>query len=64
MMIDVKIPKRRKCSATFDSSPGSITMSFQSRGIKLAIDFNKAQWEEFKETMDGVEFEDAHRGFC
>lgn len=63
-MIEVKIPKQRKCYATFDSHPGRVDMEFSYRGTTVVIEFSRQQWDQFAGDVKDVELEEAHHGQC
>lgn len=61
-MIEIKIPKTRKCFATFDTHIGGVDMEIAFRGTKIIIEFNQRQWEQFIDTIKQIKFVDAHHG--
>lgn len=63
-MLDITIPKKRKCYATFDSYTGQVDMKFSYRGVSIDIEFTKQQWQQFKDDVNHIEFKDAHHGMC
>ena len=63
-MIEVTIPTKRNCYATFDSYTGGVTMSYKYRGVDIKIEFNETQWEQFVYDVKNITFLSAHHGQC
>lgn len=66
MIINIKVPRERRCFATFDSYSGGVAMSFTNKkgDISVSVDFNESQWRKFNMEVQGIKFIRRHSGHC
>jgi len=65
-MIRIKIPSKRKCLATIDMARSQkAVLSFEQRGKLIEIEFDKAQWVDFRQLVKEFIWKKRnHSGFC